>query len=102
MTVAEVVPAQDEREQSRARYPDDEGFIERDGVRVFWESYGKGEQTILFLPTSCTRVSGRRRSRTSRATSVSSASTRGATAAPTGRMSMPPTPSASSPRTRSM
>ena len=38
-------------EQSRARYPDQEGFIERDGVRVFWESYGQGEQTILFLPT---------------------------------------------------
>ena len=38
-------------EQSRARYPDDEGFIERDGVRVFWESYGHGEQTVLFLPT---------------------------------------------------
>jgi len=38
-------------EQTRARYPDEEGFIERDGVRVFWESYGEGEQTVLFLPT---------------------------------------------------
>ncbi|MGH2957180.1 MAG: alpha/beta fold hydrolase [Solirubrobacterales bacterium] len=38
-------------EQSRARYPDDEGFVERDGVRVFWESYGQGDQTVLFLPT---------------------------------------------------
>jgi pimeloyl-ACP methyl ester carboxylesterase/predicted glycosyltransferase len=38
-------------EQSRARYPDEEGFIERDGVRVFWESYGDGEQSVLFLPT---------------------------------------------------
>ena len=38
-------------EQSRARYPDATGFIERDGVRVAWESYGSGEQTILFLPT---------------------------------------------------
>jgi pimeloyl-ACP methyl ester carboxylesterase/predicted glycosyltransferase len=38
-------------EQSRARYPDDEGLIERDGVRVFWESYGQGDQTVLFLPT---------------------------------------------------
>jgi pimeloyl-ACP methyl ester carboxylesterase len=37
-------------EQSRARYPDDEGFVERDGVRVFWERYGEGETTILFLP----------------------------------------------------
>jgi pimeloyl-ACP methyl ester carboxylesterase/predicted glycosyltransferase len=38
-------------EQSRARYPDATGFVERDGVRVAWESYGSGEQTILFLPT---------------------------------------------------
>ncbi|CAN5491421.1 hypothetical protein BH20ACT19_BH20ACT19_07010 [soil metagenome] len=51
MTVAELAPAHAEREQSRARYPDEEGFIERDGVRVFWESYGEGEQTMLFLPT---------------------------------------------------
>jgi len=36
---------------NRARYPDVDGFIERDGVRVFWERYGTGEQTILFLPT---------------------------------------------------
>jgi pimeloyl-ACP methyl ester carboxylesterase len=38
-------------EQTRARYPDEQGFIEREGVHVFWESYGEGEQTILFLPT---------------------------------------------------
>ncbi|HET6831922.1 MAG TPA: alpha/beta fold hydrolase [Solirubrobacterales bacterium] len=38
-------------EQSRARYPDETGYMERDGVRVFWESYGEGEQTVLFLPT---------------------------------------------------
>jgi pimeloyl-ACP methyl ester carboxylesterase/predicted glycosyltransferase len=44
-------PAEETAEQSRARYPDETGFIERDGVRVFWESYGEGEQTILFLPT---------------------------------------------------
>jgi hypothetical protein len=29
-------------EQTRARYPDEEGFVERDGVRVFWERYGEG------------------------------------------------------------
>jgi pimeloyl-ACP methyl ester carboxylesterase/predicted glycosyltransferase len=40
-----------QHEQSRARYPDEEGYIERDGVRVFWESFGAGEQTVLFLPT---------------------------------------------------
>ena len=47
MAGAERVPG----EQSRARYPDRDGFIERDGVRVFWEQYGDGEQTILLLPT---------------------------------------------------
>jgi pimeloyl-ACP methyl ester carboxylesterase/predicted glycosyltransferase len=50
MTITEVPPVE-QYEQSRARYPDEEGFIERDGVRIFWESYGQGEQTILFLPT---------------------------------------------------
>jgi pimeloyl-ACP methyl ester carboxylesterase/predicted glycosyltransferase len=39
------------REQTRARYPDEEGFVERGGVRVFYEVYGSGEPTILFLPT---------------------------------------------------
>ena len=40
------------REQTRARYPDETGFVERGGVRVFWERYGAGAQrTILFLPT---------------------------------------------------
>ena len=39
------------REQSRARYPDVEGFVERDGVRIFYEVYGKGEPTVLLMPT---------------------------------------------------
>jgi pimeloyl-ACP methyl ester carboxylesterase/UDP:flavonoid glycosyltransferase YjiC (YdhE family) len=34
-------------EQSRARYPDDEGFVERDGQRLFYEVYGEGEVTIF-------------------------------------------------------
>jgi pimeloyl-ACP methyl ester carboxylesterase/predicted glycosyltransferase len=38
-------------EQSRARYPDTEGFVERDGQRLFYEVYGEGEQTIFLLPT---------------------------------------------------
>ena len=38
-------------EQTRARYPDDEGHVERDGVRVFWERYGDGEPTVFLLPT---------------------------------------------------
>jgi pimeloyl-ACP methyl ester carboxylesterase/predicted glycosyltransferase len=39
------------REQTRARYPDAEGYVERDGVRVYYEVYGSGEPTILLLPT---------------------------------------------------
>ena len=39
------------REQSRARYPDTEGYVERDGVKLFYEVYGDGEDTILLLPT---------------------------------------------------
>jgi pimeloyl-ACP methyl ester carboxylesterase len=46
MTVAERV-----REQTRARYPDEEGYVEQDGMRVFWESYGDGKPTVMLLPT---------------------------------------------------
>src|SRR5579864_8896381 len=35
----------------RARYPDEEGYVERDGVRIFYEVYGQGEPTVLLLPT---------------------------------------------------
>jgi pimeloyl-ACP methyl ester carboxylesterase len=38
-------------EQTRARYPDESGYVERDGVRVFWERYGEGDLTLLLLPT---------------------------------------------------
>lgn len=34
----------------RPKLPDREGFIERDGVKVHYEVYGKGEETLLFLP----------------------------------------------------
>ena len=40
-----------QREQSQARYPDEEGFVERDGVRTFYEVYGHGEPTVVLLPT---------------------------------------------------
>ena len=40
-----------EGEQSRARYPDSEGFVERDGMNLFYEVYGEGEETIFLLPT---------------------------------------------------
>ncbi len=39
------------REQTRARYPDAEGYVDRDGVRIFWERYGEGDRTVLLLPT---------------------------------------------------
>jgi pimeloyl-ACP methyl ester carboxylesterase/predicted glycosyltransferase len=39
------------REQTRARYPDETGYIERDGIRVYYEVYGSGEPTLLLLPT---------------------------------------------------
>ena len=48
MAVELTTPA---HEQTRARYPDAEGYVERDGVRVFYEVYGEGEPTILLLPT---------------------------------------------------
>jgi pimeloyl-ACP methyl ester carboxylesterase len=34
----------------RARYPDTEGYIERGGVRLFYEVYGHGTPTVMFLP----------------------------------------------------
>ena len=39
------------REQSRARYPDADGFVERDGERLFYEVYGNGEETVFLTPT---------------------------------------------------
>src|SRR3954467_12908063 len=38
-------------EQTRARYPDESGYVERDGVRLHYEVYGSGEPAILLLPT---------------------------------------------------
>ncbi len=35
----------------RARQPDDEGFVERNGVRSFYEVFGTGDPTILLLPS---------------------------------------------------
>jgi pimeloyl-ACP methyl ester carboxylesterase/predicted glycosyltransferase len=47
-----IVAAPPAREQTRARYPDDEGYVERDGVRVFYEVYGDARTTFLLFPTS--------------------------------------------------
>jgi pimeloyl-ACP methyl ester carboxylesterase/predicted glycosyltransferase len=49
--VTQLVGTEGAREQSRARYPDEEGYVERDGVRVFYEVYGEGERTLALLPT---------------------------------------------------
>jgi pimeloyl-ACP methyl ester carboxylesterase len=49
MTVTTVMPAP--YEGSRACFPDREGYVERDGVRVHWEAYGSGAPTVLFMPT---------------------------------------------------
>jgi pimeloyl-ACP methyl ester carboxylesterase/predicted glycosyltransferase len=48
-TTEEVIAAT--QEQTRARYPDQEGYVERDGVRVFYEVYGEGDPTVFLLPT---------------------------------------------------
>ena len=34
----------------RARYPETEGFIERDGVKVGYEVFGEGEPALVFVP----------------------------------------------------
>ena len=47
-----MIAVAETREQSRARYPDQEGYVERDGVRVFWEAYGNAATTFLLFPPS--------------------------------------------------
>jgi len=34
----------------RARYPDAEGFVDRDGVKVGYEVFGEGEPAVVFAP----------------------------------------------------
>ncbi len=34
----------------RAKLPSEEGFVERDGVRIHYEIYGDGPQTMVFIP----------------------------------------------------
>ena len=36
----------------RARYPDHEGFVERDGVKVAYEVYGEGGPAVFLVPAS--------------------------------------------------
>jgi pimeloyl-ACP methyl ester carboxylesterase len=49
--VTTAAPTGTRREQTRARYPDEDGYVERDRVRVYWERYGEGEPTVFLLPT---------------------------------------------------
>src|SRR3954467_13987623 len=48
MALALTAPAP---EQTRARYPDESGYVERDGVNLYYEVYGSGEPTVFLLPT---------------------------------------------------
>jgi hypothetical protein len=36
----------------RARRPDREGVVHRDGVNIHYEVYGEGETTLLLIPPS--------------------------------------------------
>ena len=59
--------------ETRARLPDQSGYVERDTVRVRWDAYGTGDRALLLLPTwsMCTRGCGKRRFTISRVTSGS-------------------------------
>jgi pimeloyl-ACP methyl ester carboxylesterase len=46
-----AIAVKSDYEGSRACSPVNEGYVERDGVRTFYEVYGTGEPTILLLPT---------------------------------------------------
>jgi hypothetical protein len=35
----------------RACQPTEDGFVERDGVKLHYEVFGAGEPTVLLLPT---------------------------------------------------
>ena len=40
-----------QEEQTRAHYPDESGYVERDGVKLYYEVYGSGGPTVFLLPT---------------------------------------------------
>src|SRR6187402_161106 len=35
----------------RARQPDEDGYVERDGVKLAYEVFGTGDPTVLLMPT---------------------------------------------------
>jgi pimeloyl-ACP methyl ester carboxylesterase/predicted glycosyltransferase len=46
-----IDPVRRTETETAARLPDDEGYVERDGVRVHWEAYGEGGRpAILLMP----------------------------------------------------
>ena len=51
MTAPKRSAANDWRTSTRAGQPDADGYIQRDGVGIFYEVFGTGEPTILMLPT---------------------------------------------------
>ena len=67
LPVADEPPSH--RDRTRARYPDAEGYVERDGVRLWYEVYGARRADDPAGPHLADLHSrfGRRRSRTSRA-----------------------------------
>ncbi len=50
-TLTPTVGAGVANEPTRARYPDEQGYAERGGNSLCWESYGEGEETLFLLPT---------------------------------------------------
>jgi len=35
----------------RALYPDEDGYVDRDGIKIFYEIYGSGRPTVVLMPT---------------------------------------------------
>jgi hypothetical protein len=87
----------------RAREPEDEGFVERDGVKVHYEVHGDGPVSVVLLPTWSVvharvwKAQVPYLSRRARVIVVEG----GATVVRTGPMIRPPTPRKSSPLMRS-
>jgi pimeloyl-ACP methyl ester carboxylesterase len=46
-----AIAARPDYEGSRACSPVSDGYVERDGVRTFYEVWGRGEPTIMFPPS---------------------------------------------------
>src|ERR1700689_4024515 len=46
-----VLTTGSDADQAPAGDPDAHGYLDRDGVAVYWEGYGEGTQAVLLLPT---------------------------------------------------